>query len=59
MTLSPFQFPLYSVTDKSRSVLIFGQNGVYPGERAGGESGLHILRPKFFASHAIISHMRY
>lgn len=59
MTLAPLQFPLNGLPNEVSPRFAIGQSSVDPVERPGCETGLHILGPKFFASHAIISHMRY
>jgi hypothetical protein len=59
MPFPALQFPLYGLANEVRPALAFGQGGVYPVEGSGREPGDHVLRPKFFASHAIISHMSY
>jgi hypothetical protein len=59
MTLPPLQFPLNGLPNEVGPGFAFDQGAVYPVERPGSEPGLHVLGPKFFASHAIISHMRY
>lgn len=51
--LSPFQFPFYSLPDEGGSVLASDQDGLDPVKSPLRESGLHILCPKFFASHAV------
>lgn len=59
MTFPPFKFPFNGLAHEVRSVLVVTQDGVYPLECASSEPCLHVLCPKFFASHVFISHMRY
>lgn len=59
MTLAPLQLPIDRSPDEGGSVLAFLKYGFDPAERPLREPGLHILGPHLFASHVIISHMRY
>lgn len=70
MTLAAFQLALDGRPDEVRPVFVLVQNGIDPGECPLREPGLHVLGPKFFASHGDyfsyevltarpISHMTY
>lgn len=59
MPLPALEFPFDGGPNEVRPVLAFVKDGLNPGECPLGEPGLHILGPHFFASHAIISHIRY
>lgn len=58
-SLPTLQFPFDGLPDEVRPVFPLGQYGLDPVKGPLREPGLHVLVPKFFASHVVFSHMRY
>lgn len=58
-SLSAPKLAIDSNPDELGSVLSIGQNSLNTSKGPLGEPCLHVFGPSFYASHAIISHMRY
>jgi hypothetical protein len=52
-TFAPLQFPLDSLSDEVGSLFPLVQNGVDPGQGAGGEPGRGLLMIYLFSAHFV------